>query len=338
MVVGRIVLIGAVHESLAAFHAVREHPSAELACVVTLTPELAHRTSGSVDLGGTAAAAGVDVMYVEDVNQPEVVVAIRDLSPDLIVVVGWTRLIGDELLAVPKRGCVGFHASLLPKHRGRAPVNWAILMGESETGNTMMLLDRGVDTGLILDQRSTTIGPDDTCASVYERVAVLGADMLRDNLVAVLDGTAQPREQDHASADVLPKRTPEMGVTDWSRSAQQVHDWIRALTIPYPGAFSHLSGRRVMLWASKRPAVDRPVEPGVAPGTIVETGPEGFWVATGSGTLLVTRAGDPGAPSSPAGEWSNLYGVSAGHRFEQPSPELVAWSLGRGPRPAGGVA
>src|SRR5699024_4620373 len=159
-----------------------------------------------------AAEHGVPVVLVDDVNSPESVSAIRELAPDLVAVVGWTRLIGDELLDLPSRGCVGFHASLLPHNRGRAPVNWAILRGEHETGNTMMLLDAGVDTGNIVDQRRTPIHPEDTCATVYERVAELGAAMLTGNMGPLLRGEVTPLRQDESKASLLPKRVPMMGV------------------------------------------------------------------------------------------------------------------------------
>ncbi len=329
---GRVVLLGAVHESMAALHAIASHPQAELVCVVTLTPERAARTSGAVDLGGAASILGVDVMYVEDANHPQVVADIRAYAPELLVVVGWTRLIHDELLALPPRGCIGFHASLLPRHRGRAPVNWAILRGEAETGNTMMMLDRGADTGLIVDQRITTIGPEDTCASVYERIADLGALMLSDKLGALLNGTAMLREQEHGVADVLPKRIPEMGVTDWTRSAVELHNWVRALTAPYPGAFGYLGGRQVMLWSSRWPTGSEPA--GVA-GEVLQVTEDGLRVAAGSGSITVTRLGDPGGPAEDAYTWCRRIGVSTGARFALPSRELVAWSLGLGPRPVG---
>ena len=335
---GRVLLIGAVHESLAALNALAAHPQVDLVRVLTLTPELAAKTSGAIDLGGAAAALVVDVMYVEDVNKPEVVAEIRACDPDLIAVVGWTRLIHDELLALPRRGCVGFHASLLPRNRGRAPVNWAIIRGETQTGNTLMVLDQGADTGRIVDQRATPIDPDDTCGSVYERVAALGADMLTDNICALLDGTAPLLEQDDALANVLPKRTPDMGVTDWTRSAREIHDWIRALTDPYPGAFTHLEGRRVMLWASEHPKDDDPDATGLEDGTVLGVDPRGLRVVVGGGTLLLTRVGDPAEPPESAHHWCLRSGVVAGTQFEIPARDVVAWSLGQGPRPTGGVA
>src|SRR5262249_1744303 len=156
-----VVFVGAVHEAETALSAlIGAH--ADLAAVVTLTEEAAARTSGAVDRGvaATAAAARVPGIRPEDLNAEAEVARVRMLAPDLIVVVGWTRLLSPALLAIPPRGCVGFHASLLPRHRGRAPVNWAILRGETETGNTMIFLEPEVDAGDIVDQRTIPIGPE----------------------------------------------------------------------------------------------------------------------------------------------------------------------------------
>src|SRR5579884_3373155 len=208
---GRVVFIGAVHEARPALAALLGSGRATVAAVVTPPEDRGAPLSGRVDLAPLAAAAGVPVLTADDVNAPRTVRRIRELAPDLLVVVGWTRLLGRELLALPPRGCVGFHASLLPRHRGRAPVNWAILKGETLTGNTMMMLDPGVDTGDIVDQRPVAILPDDTCGTVYERIARAGAAMLVERLPALLDGSAPRRPQDPARGDTLPRRTPEMG-------------------------------------------------------------------------------------------------------------------------------
>lgn len=329
---GRVVLIGAVHEALPALEELLASPVADLALVVTYAERPATRSpvlSGRVDLTGPAREAGVRVLPVRDVNAPEVVAQISAAEPDLLVVVGWTRLLKPPLLAVPRRGCIGFHASLLPGNRGRAPVNWAILRGERVTGNTMMFLDADVDTGDIVDQVEVPIGPRDTCATVYEQVGRAGAWMLARHLPALLDGTA-PRRPQPRGGDVLPRRTPEMGVVDWTRTAPELHDWVRALTLPYPGAFTSVAGRRVMLWSARVAAVPT----GAEPGTVVAVRTTGVQVATGAGDLVVMLAGDPGEPVRRAWPWSLDAGVVVGTRFDAIPPEVSRWARGLGPRPA----
>jgi methionyl-tRNA formyltransferase len=326
---GRVVFVGGVHESVPALRALL-HSDAEVVTVVTLPTAMQQPPSGRVDLGPLALSAGVPVLRCTDVNEPGVVAHLRGVDPDLVVVVGWTRLLGPDLLAVPPRGCVGFHASLLPRYRGRAPVNWAIIRGEPETGNTMMYLDVGTDTGDIVDQQRVPIAPDDTCAAVYDRVAQVGATMLRRHLPDLLRGTAPRRPQERGRHEVLVKRTPEMGVTDWSRPARSVHDWVRALTVPYPGAFTHRSGRRVMVWATDDP---RPGAAGTRPGEVVAVGATGFRVAVGDGTVLVTSASLPGVGPEPAARWARRHGLSVGEAFDAVDPATSRWALGTGPRP-----
>jgi methionyl-tRNA formyltransferase len=321
---GRLVFVGAVHEAEPALAALFDN-SAEIAEVVTVPAEPGHRPSGYVDLEPLARAHGTPVRRCADINAAEQVDHFRQLAPDLVVVVGWTRLLGPDLLAIPSRGCIGFHASLLPRYRGRAPVNWAIIRGESETGNTMMFLDAGTDTGDIVDQRRVPIGTDDTCATVYARVADAGADMLVEHLPAILNGSAPRRRQGPGDGEVLRKRTPQMGITDWSRTSRSVHDWIRALTAPYPGAFTFLAGRQVMLWASDMSVGDLA---GGLPGEVLSSGADGVRVATADGSINVTAMSDPGNPPQPARVWALASGLHPGDRFDGVEESVAQWALG----------
>jgi methionyl-tRNA formyltransferase len=335
---GRVVFVGAVHEAVPALAAALRGP-AEVVEVITLPAGRAGATSGFVDLEPLARAYGVRVWRCADLNAPEAVEHVRRLRPDLIVVVGWTRLLSAALLAIPRRGCVGFHASLLPRDRGRAPVNWAIIRGDEAAGNTMMYLDATADTGAVIDQRAVPIGPDDTCATVYERVGGVGADMLALHLPALLDGTAHGRPQGPADGPPLPKRTPAMGITDWNRPARAVHDWIRALTHPYPGAFTSWAGRKVMLWASALPAPGRggppsPPGPPGPPGQVLGLDEHGLLVGTADGSVLVTTMSDAGSPPEAACSWARRNGMRAGAAFGAVDESTARWALGLGPDPA----
>ncbi|MDN3025495.1 methionyl-tRNA formyltransferase [Streptomyces sp. S.PB5] len=321
-----------MHEARAALSALLHSPLVRLTTVITPPDEDLCRLAGAADLSAAARAAGVPVLRETDLDTPAVRARIRASDPDLLVVVGWTRLLGPELLSVPRHGCVGFHASLLPRHRGRAPVNWAILRGEKVTGNTMMMLDPGADTGDIVDQRTLSIGPEDTCGSVYDRVARAGAEMLLAHLPGLLTGTAPRRPQDPAAGDVLPRRTPGMGVIDWDRPASAVHDWVRALTSPYPGAFGVLDGERVMIWRTRPPGDDEPAGP---PGQVLAVESGGVRIATRGGSVVVTEMSDRAGPPGPADRWSRRVGVLPGARFAAVPPAVSRWVLGEGPRPLG---
>lgn len=336
---GRVVFIGAVHEAVPAL-AVLLASTAEIAEVITLPSDRAASTAGFVDLEPLAARFAVPVRRCANVNSADSIGRIRALRPDLIVVTGWTRLLSPELLAVPWRGCVGFHASMLPRNRGRAPVNWAILRGETTTGNTMMYLSAEADTGDIIDQRPLRIEPHDTCATVYAKVGTAGAAMLRRHLPTLLDGTAPRRPQEPPGDDplprhaMLPKRTPAMGITDWNRPARAVHDWIRALTQPYPGAFTFHGDRKIMLWASAAPQ-ERPGGQAAEPGQILGYEAEGVQVATASGSLLVTAMSGAGEEAEAAADWGRRAGLRAGDTFRPVPPETALWAAGLGPDPDG---
>lgn len=326
---GRVIFVGAVHEAVPALGVLLDS-GAEIAEVVTLPAERSAATSGFVDLEPMARAHGIPVRRCANINSAESVRHVRELRPDLMVVTGWTRLLSAELLGVPPRGVIGFHASLLPRYRGRAPVNWAILRGEAMTGNTMMYLDAGTDTGDIIDQQTVRIAPDDTCATVYARVGDAGAEMLRRNLPALLDGTAPRRPQGPADGPPLPKRTPEMGITDWDRPARAIHDWIRALTVPYPGAFTFIAGRKLMLWGS---AVGGAC-PGRTAGEVLGCDEDGIRVAAADGAVVLTSVSDAGQAPGPASAWASRNGLRPGDEFDPVPPGTTAWVLGLGPRPA----
>jgi methionyl-tRNA formyltransferase len=333
MTSGRVAFVGAVHEAVPALGVLIDS-GAEITEVVTLPTERAAATSGFVDLEPLAAAHGIPVRRCADINSAESVQRVRNLRPDLMVVCGWTRLLSAELLGLPTRGVIGFHASLLPRFRGRAPVNWAILRGEAKTGNTMMMLDAGTDTGDIVDQQTVPIDPGDTCATVYVKVGQAGAEMLRRQLPALLTGTAPRRPQGPADGPPLPKRTPGMGITDWNRPARAVHDWIRALTWPYPGAFTLTGDQKVMLWAATPDGAGTPRRP----GEVLSCGEDGVRVATADGTILLTSVSGASEPPGLASAWAARTGLRPGGRFEPVPPETAAWALGLGPKPAGNVA
>jgi methionyl-tRNA formyltransferase len=216
-------------------------------------------------------------------------------TPDVLLVVGWTQLLKEELLAIPKVA-LGFHASLLPKYRGRAPINWALIHGERETGNTLIVLAPGADVGDIVAQRTIPIGDDDDCATLYGKVAATEVEILSDVLPLIAKGRMPRRKQDESKATVMPKRRPEDGLIDWTRPSRALYDWVRALTHPYPGAFTFFEGRRVFVWCAALPAPGESVPARSVPGTLARSLESGPLVATGDGWLhliSVSRDGEP---------------------------------------------
>jgi len=308
----RTVFIGAVEEGRRCLDAMLE-AGERFVGVVTLTDALAARTSGAVGFDDLPASRGIPVVKVRDLNVSAGIEAVRELAPDLILVIGWTRLLGAEILKIPRLGCVGFHASLLPRYRGRAPVNWAIINGESETGNTLFFLDEGVDTGDVIDQRRIPIAYEDTCSTLYRKVADSAVEMLAEHLPLLKQGRAASRHQDHALATVMPRRRPEDGVIDWSCGSRRLYDWVRALTHPYPGAFAILGGRRLFVWEAREasePSGDAARD--AAPGTVLGVSGRDLLVAVGGGALALRRVQWDGEKETDGSELAAL----SGRRFE----------------------
>ena len=179
---------------------------------------------------------------MENPLDPQSIVRLRIAAPDLVFSFYYRRVLPEEMLAVPRLGAYNMHGSLLPKFRGRAPVNWAVLKGETRTGATLHAMTPRADAGPIVDQEAVPIGPEDTAFDVQKRVDAAAVAILARRLEELKAGTAPSRPQDDAAATRFGRRRPEDGRIDWSRPAREVHDLVRAVTHPYPGAFTDLFG------------------------------------------------------------------------------------------------
>ncbi len=178
---------------------------------------------------------------------------LRTAAPDLIFSFYFRHLLPAEVLSTARRGAYNLHGSLLPKYRGRAPVNWAVARGEKQTGATLHVMSDRADAGDIVDQEAVPIGPDDTAYEIQKRVTQAGLKILERRLAELEAGTAPRRPQDEAAATKFPRRTPEDGRIDWTRPAEQVHDLVRAVAHPYPGAFTDIFGGRTIIWRTRLP-------------------------------------------------------------------------------------
>lgn len=206
---------------------------------------------------------------------------IQELAPELIVVAAYGRILPDDILAAPPVGCINVHSSLLPAYRGAAPINWAILNGEKETGVTIMHMAHDLDAGDIIAQTATPIGPDETAPELYDRLARLGAELLVKVVADLGAGTAVRTPQDGSSATLAPMLSKELSPMDWSRTAGQLHNQVRGL-IPWPAAVTTLSGNRCKVFS----ATILTGRTGAAPGTILRADKTGIEVACGDGTIL----------------------------------------------------
>ena len=173
---------------------------------------------------------------------------IQNLKPDLILVIGWYYMIPKSIMLIPPKGAIGIHASLLPKYRGNAPLVWAIINGEKESGVSLFYFDDGVDTGDIIAQKKFAISETDTIKEVLEKTKICSKAILVENIILLKENKAARYVQDHSQATIFPKRTPKDGQIDWSLSIKQIKDFIRAQTKPYPGAFTYINGKKIIIW------------------------------------------------------------------------------------------
>jgi len=200
-----------------------------------------------------ARSRGIEPLLFDRAPDAAAVERVRKAAPDLVFSFYFRHLLPEELLRIPRLGAFNLHGSLLPKYRGRAPVNWAVLRGETETGATLHEMTSKADAGPIVDQETVAIGPDETAFDVQKRVTQAGVTILRRRWRELAAGTAPRRPQEESEATTVPRRTAEDGRIDWTRSAQDVHDLVRAVTHPYPGAFTDIFGGRTLVWRTRLP-------------------------------------------------------------------------------------
>lgn len=195
----------------------------------------------------TAERLGIVVYQPERIRRPEAVEYLRTQNADAMVVVGYGQIIPQSIIDLAQIGIINVHASLLPKYRGAAPVQWSIVNGETRTGVTTMRIDAGLDTGDILQQAETDIGPDETAVDLGVRLATLGANLLGETLKGLAAGTITPRKQDSAAATYAPLLKKENGLIDWTQPAPSIHNRVRGLQ-PWPGAYTTFRRQTLNIW------------------------------------------------------------------------------------------
>lgn len=240
-----------------------------------------------------ARSHGLPVFTPEHVNTPEWRERLAALHPDLILSVYYRQMIGTRLLDLARLGGWNLHGSLLPKYRGRAPINWAVLHGEPRIGMTLHRMVRQADAGAIVDQEAVDLGPRDTAEQAFRKALPCARRVLARQIDALLAGTAREAPQDESQATYFGGRRPEDGRIDWSRGSRQIFNLIRAVTDPYPGAFIDAGPARLMVWWAEP---DSPATTGRRgrPGEVLSAAP--LVVATGDGALELTRTEWRGGP------------------------------------------
>lgn len=234
-----------------------------------------------------AMELGIPVYQPKKVRDPEFLEVLKELNPEVIVVVAFGQLIPKAILELAPYGCINVHASLLPKYRGAAPIQWAVIDGEAETGVTIMRMDEGLDTGDMISKVTVPVLADETGGSLFDKLSEAGAKLLVETLPSLEDGTAvfekQPEESPTAYAGMIKK---SMGDLDWTRPAEELERLIRGLN-PWPSAYTKMDGKTLKIW--KAQVLEEEREEDYMPGTILLTDQQEFMVQTGKGILKITE-------------------------------------------------
>lgn len=267
-----------------------------------------------------ALEAGLPVLQPEKIRSAETEEALQKFDPDVIVIIAYGQIIPARQLSIPKFGWINLHASLLPRYRGAAPINWAIANGETVTGLTTMRINAGMDTGDILLQKEIPIGSAETAPELATRMAEAGAPLMADTLRGLAASTIDARPQDHAQATLAPLLRKEDGRIDWTRTAREIFNRMRAF-VPWPGAYTSFRGQNCHLWgepvSNGLPAAELPLRKGASPGTLFVHGNE-IMVDCGSGTLLrLLHVKMEGRKQVSAREFVGGAHVIDGERFSQ---------------------
>lgn len=225
-----------------------------------------------------AEAAGIPVLQPAKIRTEEFFAELSSYSPGLICVTAYGRILPKSILDLPEYGCVNVHASLLPKYRGAAPINWAIVRGESVTGVTTMLMDEGMDTGDMLLRREVAIEEDDTGETLSRKLSIVGGELLIETLPLLIEGKLRPEKQDESRATYAPIIKKEDGLVDWSKPARDIRNLVRGM-LPWPGAYTFLGGKMLKIFrASVSEGEGRP-------GTVISSSGGALRVATGEEAL-----------------------------------------------------
>ena len=307
----RVVFMGTPEFAVPSLQALLDHGE-KVAAVVTQPdrPKGRGRKLTPPPVKELALASNLQVLQPTKIKTAEFLEEMRGMEADLFVVTAYGRILPGPLLNLPRLGTINVHGSLLPKYRGAAPIQWAILNGESETGITIMQMDEGMDTGDILLPRAMAIRPDDTAGSLASRMAILGGEALIEALELLKKGKLPPRKQDHSKATAAPPLSKEMGCIDWQKPATELNCLIRGLD-PWPTAYTSLAGTLVRLF-KPRVLEGESLAP---PGTIIKAAKDGLFVATGKGTLQLLEIQREGGKRLPVADFLRGHPLTPGSRF-----------------------
>lgn len=264
-----------------------------------------------------ALDSGLKIVQPENVNDKIIIEKLKEINPDVITVVAFGQMISSEILDLPRYKCINIHASLLPKYRGAAPINWALINGEEEAGVTSIILQEKMDAGKMIIQKSIRIGPDETAGELNNRLSILGAEVLMDSLKQIETGAVKYTLQDEKLVTYAPKLKKKDGLINWNHSTEEVHNFVRGMN-PWPTAYTTLirntSEERIIILETEK---DTPsdTETNKIPGTIIDISDRGIKVATKNGCIWIKEVKPEGKQSMSAVAFSRGRDVKVNYLF-----------------------
>lgn len=261
-----------------------------------------------------AVRHGIRVLQPVKIKTPEAVEELRQIEADLFVVAAFGQILSSEILHMPRFGCVNIHASLLPKYRGAAPIQWAILNGETQTGVTIMQMDEGLDTGDMLTKVTVPITDQDTGDSLHDKLMEAGAKLIVDTLPLIEEGKVTPEKQNDAESCYASRLSKELGRIDWSKSAGELARLVRGLN-SWPGSYTTFRGKNLKIWEAEADEAASAGQDETAPGTVVEVTKEVIRVQTGEGLLVVKSVQPEGKKRMQVKDYLLGYQIKTGERL-----------------------
>lgn len=275
----KVVFMGTPDFSVPALEKIAQHHQVQAVVTQQDRPKGRGHKMQYTPVKEKALELNIPVFQPEKVKNPEFVDILKEMSPDVIVVIAFGQILSKEILDLPKYGCINVHASLLPEYRGAAPIQWAVIDGKKESGVTTMYMEEGLDTGDIIDKKVIELDKKETGGSLFDRLSLIGGDLILETLKHLEDGTAKRIPQDDEKSSYAGKITKELGHIDFTKSAVEIEQLIRGLN-PWPSAFTHIDDKTLKIWDAD--VIDESVKE--EPGTIISTN-KTLKVATGDGYL-----------------------------------------------------
>ena len=310
----RLLFIGTSPFAVPSLQKLVESPEHEVLAVVT-QPDRPQGRGGKLSVSPVKAAAlalNLPLYQPEKVRSKDFVAAVREMAPEIIVVAAFGQIIPQRMLDIPPRGCINVHGSLLPRWRGAAPMQYALMAGDAETGVTTMMMDAGLDTGDILQQASLDLSTVEDLGDLEAKLAEVGATLLMQTLQAVGEGRCPRVPQDPVLVTLAPSLPPETGEMDWSRPAADLHNLVRGVT-PKPGAFTFVQGKRLKVWRTEVIEL-----PGMVaePGTIESIGGGGTIISTSKGALRLREVQPESKGRMAADAWARGVRLVSGQKLQ----------------------